>query len=156
MRRPHRTTLLLTAVLALGIAGCGGDDTAEPDAVAGTPATAADADRRVEVTATDDLAYEPPTIEVTAGETITFVVTNTGEVEHEFVLGSEAEQVEHAAEMAEMEPGAMEHDEANAVAVEPGETAELTWHFPAAGELQYACHEPGHFEGGMIGTIVIE
>lgn len=163
MDRTHharRTPLLLVLAAAVTLAGCGGtgsdDEGADPGEVAGTPADAADADRRIEVTATDELAYEPATVEVAVGETITFVVTNVGEVEHEFVLGDDDEQEEHASEMAEMGDDAMEHAEPNAIAVPPGETVELTWHFPAAGELTYACHEPGHYEGGMIGTILVE
>lgn len=43
----------------------------------------------------------------------------------------------------------------NAVTVEPGDTAKITWRFEDAGEVLYGCHEPGHYEGGMVGTIEI-
>jgi uncharacterized cupredoxin-like copper-binding protein len=46
-------------------------------------------------------------------------------------------------------------DMGNAVKVGPGETAELTWRFDETGTLLYGCHEPGHYEGGMVGTIEV-
>ena len=39
--------------------------------------------------------------------------------------------------------------------VEPGESALLTWRFTESGEVLFGCHEPGHYEGGMVGTIEI-
>lgn len=39
------------------------------------------------------------------------------------------------------------------VSVESGENASLTWRFTESGEVLYGCHEPGHYEGGMVGTI---
>ena len=124
----------------------------------GEPADAADADRTIEVDANDDLTYDPPSIEIQAGETITFVITNTGQAVHEFTLGDEALQDEHEEEMAEMmEEGEMTmEDEPNALSLDPGETGELTWHFTSSGELLYGCHEPGHYAGGMVGDITIQ
>lgn len=182
MQRAHirgLTSLLLAGVLALGLAGCGddgGDEPAATDETAmddmdmgddedgdhaesafGEPADAADADRTIEVDANDDLSYDPDAIDVDAGETITFVVTNTGETVHEFTLGDQAAQDDHEAEMVEMmeEGEMMEHDEPNTLSLEPGETGELTWHFSESGEVLYACHQPGHYAGGMIGSISI-
>lgn len=181
-QRRHITSLLLVGALALGLAGCGNDDgdgsddpaaaeeTAMDDDIDmeedeehtefafGEPANAADADRTIKVDANDDLSFDPPSIEVQAGETVTFVVTNTGQAVHEFTLGDEAVQDEHEEEMAEMmEEGEMTMgDEPNAVSVDPGETAELTWHFTSGGEILYGCHQPGHYAGGMVGTITIQ
>lgn len=179
------TSLLLAAVLALGLAGCGTDDGGEPAAsdetamdgdmdmaddedhdeeegehaefAFGEPADAGDADRTVEVNANDDLSYDPDPIEVEAGETITFVVTNTGQAVHEFTLGDQTAQDEHEAEMVEMmeEGEMMMHDEPNTLSLEAGETGELTWHFTEASEVLFACHQPGHYAGGMVGTISV-
>jgi uncharacterized cupredoxin-like copper-binding protein len=44
----------------------------------------------------------------------------------------------------------------NAVAVGPGETAELTYTFHEAGELIMGCHVAGHYLAGMRGTIIVE
>jgi uncharacterized cupredoxin-like copper-binding protein len=132
-------------VLAVVTAACGGA------AEVGSGSTADP--RVIEVSALDTLAYEPGTIEVGAGETVTFVVTNTGEVDHEFVVGDEEIQAMAEEEMSE---GMHGHTESMAaLAVEPGETKEATITFDAAGTLQYACHVEGHYRGGMVGTIEI-
>ena len=124
------------------------------EAGAGGPAAADQASRSVEVTAGDSMAFDPPSLEVAAGETITFVVTNTGTNVHEFTLGDAAMQREHADAMAHM-PAGMAHELPNSVAVQPGETKRLTWRFGAGGTLEYACHEPGHYDAGMHGSITV-
>ena len=116
----------------------------------GEPGDPASADRVVEVTTTDGLRFRPSSIDVVAGETITFVVTNPGQVPHEFVIGDQAFQAEHAEEMAG--GGGMMHGEPNLVSVGAGETKELTWTFTTAMEgLEFGCHVPGHYEAGMVG-----
>ncbi|HSK97563.1 MAG TPA: plastocyanin/azurin family copper-binding protein [Euzebyales bacterium] len=43
------------------------------------------------------------------------------------------------------------------MSVPSGETVELTWTFDGETEgLLYGCHEPGHYEAGMVGDIVVE
>lgn len=181
MQRAHArriTSLLLAGALALGLAGCGsddadtGDDTAAGDMdmadddheddgddhesfAFGEPADAGDADRTVEVEMHDDLSYSPATIEVEAGETVTFEVTNAGAAVHEFTLGDASTQDEHEAEMQEMmaEGTTMEHTDPNTLSLEGGASGELTWHFTEAGEVLFGCHQPGHYAGGMVGTI---
>jgi len=53
----------------------------------GAPADVADEARAVEVITLDTTTFEPSQISVSAGETVTFVVTNPGEAVHEFTLG---------------------------------------------------------------------
>ncbi|HEX6579591.1 MAG TPA: cupredoxin domain-containing protein [Actinomycetota bacterium] len=109
--------------------------------------------RTIEVTALDDPAFDPSTIEVAAGETVRFVVTNTGEADHEFVVG-DMEMQEMAEEQA-ME-GMHGHAQAMAaLALEPDATAETVLTFEEAGELFYGCHVDGHYEAGMVGTITV-
>lgn len=121
----------------------------------GHAATADEADRSIEVELLDSLAFDPPGIEVSAGETITFVITNTGKAHHEFVIGDEGGQVKHAEHMMGEGDMAMTHDEPNAVSVPPGETKELTWAFTDPGTTVYGCHVPGHYDGGMKGEITV-
>lgn len=83
------------------------------------------------------------------GDTVTFVVRNDGNTAHEFVLGDEAYQEQHADEMHGDDMATSE----GAVEVAPGETKRLTWRFTQEGEVLYGCHEPGHYEGGMVGNI---
>jgi uncharacterized cupredoxin-like copper-binding protein len=119
----------------------------------GEPGDRSKADRSIDVAALDSLEFAPETVKVKAGETIIFVVTNKGENVHEFVLGDQDFQEEHAAEMSGGEDMAMGQ---NWLEVEPGETNSLTWTFTAEGEqVLYGCHEPGHYEGGMVGTVEV-
>jgi uncharacterized cupredoxin-like copper-binding protein len=120
----------------------------------GEPADADHAVRTIEVAALDTMAFEPSTITVSAGETITFEVTNTGQAVHEFTIGDAAMQEEHADAMAHI-PEGMGHDLPNSINLQPGETKELTWRFGDAGEVEYACHVPGHYEAGMRGQLTV-
>lgn len=139
-----------------GHAGDTGDRGSGPmdmGTVPGEAADASEADRKVTVVASDDLRFDPESIEVSAGEVVTFVVRNDGETDHEFVLGDSDYQEMHESDMAQgdHDMGGMD----NAVTVGPGESAEITWRFEEASEVLYGCHEPGHYEGGMVGTIDI-
>jgi uncharacterized cupredoxin-like copper-binding protein len=53
--------------------------------------------------------------------------------------------------MAHMPPG-MHHELPNSLSLAPGETKRLTWRFGAAGTLEFACHEPGHYDAGNART----
>ncbi len=121
---------------------------------AGEPADAGQASRSIEVTTGNSMAFDPASIQVAAGETVTFVVTNAGQAVHEFTLGDAAMQREHADAMAHM-PAGMAHELPNSITMQPGETKRLTWSFVQAGTLEYACHEPGHFDAGMRGQIAV-
>ncbi|HEX2196886.1 MAG TPA: cupredoxin family protein [Actinomycetota bacterium] len=117
----------------------------------GSPGSASAATRTIEVTTRDPYRFEPAAVEVEANETVTFVVTNEGDQDHEFVLGDVAYQEDHREQMASGEM----HHEGNAVTVAPGDTEELTWTFPSAGEVLYGCHVAGHYDGGMVGVITV-
>lgn len=179
-----RTLMMVAMVLAL--AACGAADQSSPDTDTTSPATAphdeagmgdhadaeheefpfgrpADAtraDRTVAVDVGNNLVFEPAQVAVAAGETVTFSITNGGEIPHDFVIGDAAAQEQHAEEMAAMDDDmtmeGAEHGDANAVSVAAGETVELTWIFDGTtDDLSYACHEPGHYVAGMVGDIVV-
>ena len=114
---------------------------------------AAEVTRTITMVATD-IKFTPAAITVRKGETVRFEIVNNGKLDHEFVLGDSAEQVEHDKEMAAV-PG-MKMDHVNGVAVAPGKSARLVWAFTASGTLQYACHVPGHFVAGMVGQLTIK
>jgi uncharacterized cupredoxin-like copper-binding protein len=143
--------ILVPAVLLIGACSAGGGATTSPSASA-VPAASAPT-TRVEVTLTDALKIEPPTMTIPAGVPVTFVVTNSGATDHEFYLGDEAAQAEHEKEMASM--GGMAHDEPEGIAVKPGETKKLTYTFAQAGETIAGCHVAGHYDGGMKAVIVV-
>jgi uncharacterized cupredoxin-like copper-binding protein len=127
----------------------------------GQPGDAADADRTVDIRTGNQLASDPAEVTVARGETVTFSISNEGGLPHDFVIGDEAAQEEHAEEMAaseeEMAMEGGQHGGANAVSVPAGETVELTWVFDGETDgLLYGCHEAGHYEAGMVGEITVE
>lgn len=147
------TVVVTSATLALLLAACGGggEDPAPDDQAA------ADGVRTIEVAALDELSFEPGTIEIEAGETVRFVVTNEGSAVHDFYVGTEDEQIAHEAEMGDAEMG-MDHEadpEAEALTLQAGETDELTVTFDEPGTVLFGCHQPGHYDGGMVGTITV-
>ena len=167
--RTQRLTLTLSAAF-LFLAACAGDSApttmmmddhaGDHDAEFhfGEPGHADEADRVIDIDANDDFTFSPSEITVAAGETITFRITNTGNLPHDFTLGDQETQDAHEAEMVEMmESGEMMmHDDANAVALAAGETKELTWHFTEVGTFLIGCHQTGHYAAGMKGTVTVE
>lgn len=100
--------------------------------------------RVVSMNMDDSLKFLPDTIQVAKGETIRFVLTNSGTVVHEFQVGP-ADKV-----AADEVDGVvvLEKDELQA-----GSTHAVDYTFDGAGPYGYACHEPGHYEAGMKGAI---
>lgn len=109
--------------------------------------------RTMTVDMNDTMRFNPASITVKEGEVIRFVVKNSGKLKHEMVIGSASELKEHAQLMAKF-PG-MEHAEPNQVAVTPGKTGNIVWQFGKAGKVDFACLQPGHFEAGMKGQVVV-
>jgi uncharacterized cupredoxin-like copper-binding protein len=114
-------------------------------------------DRTITIDTTDAMRFSPDTIEVSAGQTIAFVVRNGSAAPHEFVIGDAAVQQEHEEEMASGNEDSMDDmgDNPYAVDVPAGETRTLVYTFDEAGTLEFGCHVPGHYPAGMKGTIVI-
>ena len=119
----------------------------------GIAGDAKDAKRSIEVGMADNMRFTPARIEVRQGETVKFVVRNTGKVMHEFVIGTKAENGKHAEMMVKF-PN-MEHDEPYMAHVPPGKTGEIVWTFNRAGEFEFACLIAGHYQGGMVGSIEV-
>ena len=109
--------------------------------------------RTVTVDMSDKMRYSPASLTVRQGETVRFVVKNSGKVMHEMVLGTMQELKEHA-ELMKKHPG-MEHDEPYMAHVGPGKTERIVWQFTKPGEFYYGCLVPGHFDAGMLGKINI-
>ena len=123
------------------------------EAAVGIPGQSADAKRTVMVDMTDAMRFNPSSIKVKKGETVRFVVTNSGKLKHEMVLGSISDLKKHA-ELMRKNPE-MEHADDNMVSVDPGKFGELTWKFTASGKVDFACLQPGHFEAGMKGKVAV-
>ncbi len=109
--------------------------------------------RTIEVRMSDSMRFSPERINVQLGETLRLTVRNTGKVMHEFVIGTRKENQAHA-ELMKKFPN-MEHDEPYMAHVAPGKTGEIIWTFNRPGTFEFACLIAGHYEAGMIGTIVV-
>lgn len=149
--------LALAPALVLTLAACSsGGSTPSPLVAAATPSAAASpsaAAQRIEVKLTDALRMEPASMTVKAGQPVTFVVTNTGAIQHEFFVGDQAAQDDH--EMAMTSMATMGMDEPDGIVVKPGETMELTHTFSTAGAFVAGCHETGHYAAGMKAAITV-
>ena len=123
-------------------------------AALGEPGDAKARTRTIAVTMSDEMRFTPSRFIVAKGETIRFEVKNIGQIKHEMVLGTMDELKEHAAVMQKFPE--MEHEDPNAVGVDPGKTGVLLWKFSKAGEFDFACLVPGHFEANMKGKISVK
>ena len=144
------TTVLATAAFAAGdhAGGHHGDAGA-----IGQPGNATKVTRTITIDMTDAMRFSPADITAKQGETIRFVVKNSGKIKHEMVLGTEKELKEHY-ELMKKNPE-MEHADENMVTVQPGKSGEIIWQFTKAGKVNFACLQPGHYDAGMKGTVAV-
>ncbi|HYZ93361.1 MAG TPA: cupredoxin domain-containing protein [Actinomycetota bacterium] len=135
------------SVLMLFVVSCATSEVARDDAKG----------RTVVVTMRDN-HFEPDRLEVRRGETIAFRFVNRGRVQHDAFLGDEAAQQRHEAETAESEE---DHGDghaatdADAITVKPGDSGRLTHTFDSRGTILIGCHEPGHYDDGMVVKITV-
>lgn len=161
------TAWILTAVLAVPMTTTGSialaqtakkpasaSKTVSADQTAwGLPGKAAKVTRTIKVDMIDAMRFLPDSITVKEGETIRFVVTNSGRMLHEMVIGTPEKLKEHAAMMAKS-PG-MQHEAPYLAHVAPGKSGEIIWTFNRPGSFEFACLIAGHYEAGMRGTLVV-
>ncbi|MGD9571175.1 MAG: plastocyanin/azurin family copper-binding protein [Thermoleophilia bacterium] len=155
MRRRRALALVAAplAALALGVAGCGGDDDSS-DTEEAPPATTAPATTAADTTATTgtapaggsaleldadpsgQLAFTQTTLTTSAGE-VTITLRNDSSVPHNVAVRG----------------GSV--DTPPSETIQGGATADLTVELPA-GEYEYYCEVPGHEAAGMTGTLTVE
>lgn len=161
MNRSITSRCLLVGALGLALQAptvfasgshAGGHGHDGPSAI-GTPGNAANATRTVDVDMTDAMRFNPASVSVRQGETVRFRVKNSGQLTHEFVLGTEKELKEHYEAMKKNPE--MEHADDNMVTVAPGKTGEVVWQFTKAGKVDFACLQPGHYDAGMKGWVTV-
>jgi len=125
--------VILVMGLSLLLTACGGGGT------------------NINVTVTD-FAYDPSTITVTAGDTISLRVTNKGAVEHEFVIMESGYQVE--APWGDKDES---HIYWELDGIESGTTKSDTFTAPSEpGEYEITCGLAGHIENGMVGKLIVK
>ena len=132
----------------------GGDAHHSGDDSIGVPGTASEVDRTIEVVMDDTMRFTPDSIKVEAGQTIRFELKNAGAVKHEMVIGKLEYLVEHS-EMMKKFPS-MEHEEPNMLLLDPSANGELIWTFSKTGTIDFACLQPGHYDAGMKGVVIVE
>ena len=99
--------------------------------------------RVVRIVADGGLRFYPGVVTVEQGETITFEVTSMGMAVHEFMVGPSADVAADKEGTPEVADIAMM------------QTKSLTYTFSGPGPFAFACHAPGHYDAGMMGTIVV-
>jgi uncharacterized cupredoxin-like copper-binding protein len=177
MRLRSGLATLTTIALVLATGGIASSVAAAEDTA---PMGTEEAPRDIVITMTDALRFDPEEIGVMAGETVRFVLENPTAAAHDFTLGDLESQELHNAQMAagmthdeetgeddadhdeEMAMDDADHDEAGEgglpapVTIQPGETVTVLATFDVPGEVLIGCHQPGHWEAGMRGTITID
>lgn len=120
----------LASVLVLALAGCGSDDATSASSDAAV--TGGGGATELDIDMTDEMAFEPSSIEVPPDEPITLNLVNTGAMTHDLVLDDGFES-----------PDVMGGETAT---VEVGPFTESTTGW---------CSIPGHREAGMELEIVV-
>lgn len=147
-------TALLAVALGLGtlptLAG-GQHAGGHHNPVIGEPGVASRVTRTIDVEAADTMRFTPANITVKRGETVRFRIRNSGQLPHEFSLGTEKDLLQHYEVMKKF-PG-MEHAEPNQISLKPGEQGEIIWRFTKAGVVHFACLHVGHYDAGMKGQV---
>lgn len=97
-----------------------------------------------------EFMFSPSEYTVPAGQEITLTLTNTGAVEHEFVIMKFGQAV--SVPFGDDDEGNI-YWEAEAA---PGETKTVTFTAPSdLGEYQIICGTAGHVENGMLGKMIV-
>jgi uncharacterized cupredoxin-like copper-binding protein len=152
--------LMLTALLSLGAvsnsvlaSGTHGGGHDDGDAAIGVPGKAAKVTRTIAVDMTDNMRFTLERIAVSRGETVRFRVRNSGKLKHELVLGTKKELEEHYKAM--MKFPEMEHADENMITLAPAKSGEIVWKFTKSGKVDFACLQPGHYDAGMKGQVMV-
>ena len=77
------------------------------------------------------MLFIPDKVEVKRGEQVRFILTNSGRLEHEFILATTEENIKHAEEMKKNPD--MEHDDPNGKRVAPRRRARSSGGSPRPG-----------------------
>ncbi len=151
MKSRNILLVLPCALLSLSAMAAGSHAGNHGESAIGKPGAASKVSRTVAVDMKDDMRFHSSNFNVKQGETIRFVIKNSGKVKHEMVLGTQKDLKDHY-EVMKKNPE-MEHADANMVTLAPGKTGEIIWQFTTAGKVDFACLQPGHYDAGMKGLV---
>lgn len=104
-----------------------------------------------------EMGFRPGTLAVRRGDTVTFRFANAGLIAHDAVVGDEATQDQHEAEMQRAAGDGHGHSHADnkALLLAPKTSGSLTYTFDKAGRVEVGCHQPGHYAAGMRMTVTV-
>ena len=94
--------------------------------------------------------YDPAAVTVPVGRPVTFVITNTDPIDHEWIVGDAALHERHR---TGTEP--FHNARPTEITIPARTERRTTVTFEAPGALLYICHLPGHEAYGMVGTVTI-
>jgi uncharacterized cupredoxin-like copper-binding protein len=158
MRIKSLSLVAIVMLVAPVAVGCGGDDNgdgrqaATPSATATQTTTAQPAGSHALTIRMTEFAFDPDDAVAKAGK-VTITAPNDGKVVHELVL------LKTDADPANLPKKGDEVDESTSVGeiadVEPGSTKKATFKL-MPGEYAMVCALPGHYEGGMYGSLTVK
>ena len=94
--------------------------------------------------------YEPAAVTVPVGRAVTFVITNTDPIDHEWIVGDAALHDRHR---TGTEP--VHNARPTEITIPALTERRTTVTFDSPGALQYICHLPGHEAYGMKGVVLV-
>ena len=153
LQRLLGSLLLVCAGSALADASHHQHGASADSAAIGQPGNAAQVSRTIKVDMSDNMRFTPASINVRQGETIRFVISNSGKLKHEMVFGNDADLKAHYAAM--LKNPEMEHADDNQLTLAAGKRGDLIWTFSNAGQVNFACLQPGHYDAGMKGSVTV-
>ena len=112
----------------------------------------------VEITLTE-FSIESPVTTFEAGKPYRFIITNAGALNHEFTVMPPmmTAPVEMEGHSMEDMAGAVLHISEDQLTPGAAVTMEFTFSEPSSsGVVEFACHLPGHYEGGMYMAITVD
>src|SRR5262249_40146408 len=93
------------------------------------------------------MSFAPDRVEARKGEQIKVVIRNEGQLDHELLIDSFANNQNHKAEMEKDRD--MDHAEPNGARLKPGARTELIWRFSKVGTFEFACLIPARDASGQ-------
>lgn len=135
MIRSRSSVMVVMGATVLMLGACSDDD--------------ATSSTEIEAEATE-YQFDPDSWEVRAGEEFTVDFTNGGEIEHEWAVLKEGDDIGSEDDFAE-DKVLFEVE-----ATPAGESVSESFTVDEAGSYQVICALPGHFDAGMEGTLTVD
>ena len=152
---------VLLTVSACGSAQVTRTNLGAAQAVAAQPATglqapAAAAPQQVTMSATE-FKFSPNIVQLTVGRPVQLTITNVGSVDHDVKSDMPIRDLKYV--KADNDASEQQDNAAQGVLdvdFSKGDTSQVTFVPTQAGTYSFYCDEPGHKDGGMVGTFLVQ